>query len=159
MKFISHRGNLRGKTSLENSPVQIEKCLEFGIECEIDLRIIQNKFYLGHDDSEYEITYDWLKNRSTMLWIHCKNFDCLKFFVEKKSTEFNYFWHNNDDYTFTSKGYLWVFPDKELSENCIAVLPEIWVSISSDLSLKKFAGVCSDYIIDYQESMKFKSGG
>ena len=52
------------------------------------------------------------------------------------------FFHQEDDVTLTSKGYLWTYTGKQLTENSIAVLP-------NDEITKKIAGVCSDFIGDY----------
>ena len=45
MIFISHRGNLAGPNAkLENAPVQIEKVLKQGHNCEIDVWFIDNNY-------------------------------------------------------------------------------------------------------------------
>jgi len=50
------------------------------------------------------------------------------------------FWHQEDDVTLTSKGYLWTYSGKELTENSIAVLPEKKPDV-------EVAGICSDYVV------------
>ena len=74
MKYISHRGNLDGRNlKTENSPNQIDTVLSLGYDVEIDLRFLNNKFYLGHDDCQYIIDFNWLLNRKNKLWIHLNN--------------------------------------------------------------------------------------
>ena len=50
------------------------------------------------------------------------------------------FWHQEDDVTLTSEGYMWTYPGKELTTNSIAVLPEEEIEV-------EVAGICSDYIV------------
>ena len=38
----------------------------------------------------------------------------------------HYFWHQEDDYTITSKGIIWAYPGKKLTNNSICVLPELF---------------------------------
>ena len=60
-------------------------------------------------------------------------------------SEINYFFHDNDDLTITSKGFLWVYPGKQPVKNSIAVLPELY---NDDLN--SCLGICSDFINDYK---------
>ena len=56
MKLIAHRGNLNGpNTKLENSPEYILNALNKIFDCEIDVRYINKKLFLGNDTSDYEI--------------------------------------------------------------------------------------------------------
>ena len=65
MKIISHRGNIEGpNSSTENFPDQINDCINRGYDVEIDLRIIDNIFYLGHDTPDHIVEFEWLlKNK------------------------------------------------------------------------------------------------
>ena len=61
MKFISHRGNVNGPNpELENKPEQILKCLDEGLDVEVDVWVFGNKLYLGHDEPLTEITLSFL---------------------------------------------------------------------------------------------------
>ena len=54
MRLISHRGNTFGiNRNDENHPDYILAALEQGYDCEIDLWLINNEFYLGHDEPQY----------------------------------------------------------------------------------------------------------
>jgi hypothetical protein len=154
LKFISHRGNLTGPSALENSPVQVDKSIKLGFECEIDIRIMGNVFYLGHDAPEYQVEFDWLLERASKLWIHCKNFEALNFFSTRFDSKLNFFWHEKDRYTLTSKGYIWAYPGAKTSKNCVAVLPEIWNDNGVTLNQLDCAGVCSDYIQTYVQKFE-----
>jgi hypothetical protein len=137
MKLISHRGNLLGKSKYENDPNQVESVLHMGHDCEIDFWFVNNKYYLGHDEPVYEVKRSFLQQKG--LWIHCKNLEAL----EQIPSKTNYFWHQNDDFTLTSKGYIWTFPEKNVGKKSIIV------DNSSDWREKKYNcfAVCSDYIL------------
>jgi hypothetical protein len=142
--FISHRGNVKGKFSeRENTPQYIQEAISRGYDVEIDIWIKNSILYLGHDGPEQKIDLEWLKARGDKLWIHCKSLETLSFF-NHCGILFNYFFHNNDDATLTSKGFIWVFPGKQPVKNSIAVMPEI-----NDDDFSECIGVCSDFIQNY----------
>lgn len=54
---------------------------------------------------------------------------------------------HEDDVTITSKGYFWTYPGKQLTNNSIAVMPEI-----KDFNNIEIAyGVCSDFVEKYKK--------
>ena len=66
---------------------------------------------------------------------------------EPYGRELNFFWHQKDRYTLTSKGFIWAFPGSKLSFHSIFVMPE-WILDKSDLhsvSNNNIAGVCTDF--------------
>ena len=88
MIVIAHRGLLDGPNKLlENSPIQIKKCIDEGYDVEIDLRYEHGKLYLGHDLAQYEITFEFLLSYKNNLWIHCKDAESL-FFMQQKNKGF-----------------------------------------------------------------------
>jgi hypothetical protein len=146
MILISHRGNINGKfESYENEPNYIDLTISKGYDVEIDIWIIEGLFYLGHDEPQYGITLDWLNKRKDKLWIHCKNIEAIEFFNLLFGT-YNYFWHQEDTVTLTSKGYIWAYPGKQPIKNSIAVMPEIFND-----NLDSCMGICSDYIQNYKK--------
>ena len=148
MIFISHRGNIDGiKKSEENNQNKIDFCLSMGYDVEVDVWFVDNKFYLGHDEPQYQIKIDYLTNNK--LWCHAKNKESLELLLKNK---IHCFWHENDAYTLTSNGIIWVYPNKELVINSVAVMPEI-TSYSLD-SLSKCYGICSDNVKYYLENIK-----
>ena len=58
------------------------------------------------------------------------------------------FWHQDDDVTLTSKGYIWTYTGKQLTDKSIAVLPEL--DSEFIISSKKIVGICSDYVVNYK---------
>ena len=144
MILISHRGNTNGKfENYENEPLYIDKAISDGFDVEIDIWMIEGLLFLGHDKPQYCVTQDWLNKMVDKLWIHCKNIESIEWFSIIKS--FNYFWHEEDTITLTSKGYIWVYPGKQPVKNSIAVMPEL-----HNDNLEYVIGVCSDYIKKYQ---------
>ena len=92
---------------------------------------------MGHDIPEYAIHPTFLDQKG--LWIHCKNLDSLNICTNKQ----NYFWHERDSYTLTSKNFIWTFPNKIVVEKSIIVdNNKNWRSKNYDCY-----GVCSDYIL------------
>lgn len=146
MLFISHRGNLAGPSSLENTPSQIDIVLQKSIDCEVDIWTQNGKFKLGHDFGKYPVSKDWLLDRKKHLWIHCKNAESIQVLSKLKTNDLNFFWHQKDDYTITSLGYIWIYPGHELISGGIAVLPEKWLVEEQRLPKELLFGVCSDYI-------------
>jgi hypothetical protein len=146
MKYIAHRGNLLGpNTKLENLPPYIDDAINKSFDVEIDLWLKHNMLFLGHDEPMYMVTEHWLRTRISKLWIHCKNYLALEYCVSELN-DANYFFHNVDDYTLTSKGYVWIYPNKPNIKNGICVLPEWSCDINNFIIEQPLVGVCSDYI-------------
>lgn len=141
MKFISHRGNINFRdSSHENSPQKILYCISLGYDVEIDVWHINNNFFLGHDEPQYKVSHEFLLNKN--LWCHAKNLNALQNMLQLKII--NCFWHQNDDYTLTSHGFIWTFPNKPLIDGSIAIIKENSIYTFEDL--KKCYGICSDNI-------------
>lgn len=144
MIYIAHRGLFQGPSlSKENHPGQIALAIEQGYHVEVDVRYIDGRLVLGHDHPDYEVDEYWL--RDNKLWIHCKNVEALYYFT-KHHWKYNFFWHENDQYTLTSFGFIWTYPGKTLTDMSIMVMPE---HVDSSLLNTKNVlcyGICSDYI-------------
>jgi hypothetical protein len=148
--LISHRGNTNGRDiSFENKPERILDVISQNINVEIDLRWYNNKFYLGHDEPQYEITEDFLFDNSLYLWVHCKERESFQQALKLKVV--HCFWHDTDDYTMTNLGFVWAYPGKEpVGRDCIAVMPENCWTAQETLH-KPFAGVCTDNCLEFKE--------
>ena len=150
MKLISHRGNVDGKyPQYENLPEYVDKALQLGYDCEVDLHYHDDEFWLGHDEPTYKIDLKWLTDRHLYLWIHCKTLTTIEYLKELENENgvniLNYFWHETDSVTITSRGNIWAYPGIQPLKHSIAVMPE-WHK--DDVSLAY--GVCSDYIKNYK---------
>lgn len=143
MLLFSHRGNVNGSNpKLENKPSYITTAIDLGFFVEVDVWYHKG-WWLGHDEPQYKVP-----NRNLLYCNHCichaKNVEALKRMLEMPI--YHCFWHQNDDYTLTSLGYIWVYPGKKLVPGSICVMPE--KRFNGDISL--CSGICSDYILDYE---------
>jgi hypothetical protein len=139
MILISHRGNTKGKSKNENHPDYIIETSKMGFNVEIDVWYNSGNFYLGHDKPQYQVNKKFLIN--SKFWCHAKNSSAI---YELSKTNAHFFWHQNDDYTLTSKGFIWVYPNKKYFKNSI-----IMVKKKTKVNLKKCKGICSDFIFDF----------
>lgn len=143
MKLIAHRGLINGPdSSQENSPQRIVASLNQGYDCEVDLRVIDNQPYLGHDRPDYKVDKNFLYNKG--LWIHCKNFEALAW-CQDQNCNLHYFWHDTDHYTLTSRSWIWSYPGMPASAYTVVVLPEWNDPELKNLNLNCY-GICSDYV-------------
>lgn len=152
MLLIAHRGLLDGPNKdLENHPSSFQLCRELGYDVEIDLRFVNGEWWLGHDEAQYKVNYEFLQNIDKRgyldqhhAWIHTKNIDAL-YELMRRHWEGHVFWHQNDDVVVTTTGYLWTYPGKQLTPLSICVMPE-WTDQLSSIKTANCFGVCSDYV-------------
>ena len=146
--LIAHRGNIEGPNpKWENHPDYIQEALDAGYDVEVDLwRKGYGPMRLGHEGPHHDANRVLRKKG---LWLHCKNIYALRTVQYWVEADLNYFFHENDPCTLTSKGYIWTFPGQELTDNSICVLPEIQEDI--EFRLPVVAGICSDFIGKYRE--------
>jgi hypothetical protein len=141
MKIIAHRANISGPDcKRENRIFAIEECINLKLDVEIDLRFNQGQFYLGHDEIQEKIDIEWLNKYQDYLWIHCKDFDSLN---KLRGTNLNYFWHNVDMFTLTSKQFIWTFPNNIVDINSVIVCQNFYET--TKYSNTKAYAVCSDW--------------
>ena len=152
MIYISHRGNIDGPNpSEENKPEYIEHALEQRYRVEVDAWTFGDgtteNVFLGHDEPEYRVNLNWMMKYSDQLVVHCKNAQALILM----SGTFNTFWHQTDDYTLTSKGWIWTYPNKPAPKPSAAGM-SITVALGKGYPWKTegFRGICSDYIASYR---------
>lgn len=145
MKYIAHRGLIDGPNlELENNPEHITDVLYMSYDCEVDLWKIKEEWWLGHDEPKYKVDEKFIGKQG--LWLHCKNLDAL-LELSTRPIHYEYFWHQEDDFTLTSGNYIWTYPGKDLTTNSISVQPEAdeaWWNWTKDC--KNIAGVCTKYV-------------
>jgi len=141
MIYIAHRGLFNGPDKdKENSPAQINQAIFKGYDVEVDVWFKDGKWFLGHDEPTYEIDFEFLEQPG--LWIHAKNLPALYVLT---GTFTNYFWHQEDNFTLTSHGYIWTYPGKQLTKHSICVMPEWNNDISKNFNPDCY-GICSDFV-------------
>jgi len=142
MKLIAHRGLISGPDpKLENKPEQISSALIQGFDAEVDVWYIGDCWWVGHDAPTYQVTDDFLHQHG--LWLHAKNLGALYILSQ---TKLIYFWHQNDDFTVTSNGYIWTYPGQPLTPNSVMVMPECEDSTLVMARSAKCHAICSDYV-------------
>lgn len=140
MILISHRGNIDGRNpQLENGEGYCQAAIDAGYNVEIDVWVYDGIFWTGHHRPQYRVDTDFFLKEE--VWCHAKDIEALKRLLELGA---HCFFHQNDNVTLTSKGYIWTNPTQPLTEKSICVLPEL-----QTIDIKGCAGVCSDYIVRY----------
>lgn len=151
MRLIAHRGLINGPDkSFENRPETIELAWENDFDVEVDVWRIDHKWFLGHDEPQYEVPSSFfLMGRS---WVHCKNAEAM-LWMANHTKGINFFWHDSDDYTLTSAGYVWAYPGSKVEGNCVLVLPERIMKLE-ELKNVNCYGVCSDHVSKIRDILK-----
>lgn len=140
MKLISHRGNLKGPNpKQENHPSSIINCIKKGYDVEIDVWSNKAGFWLGHDNPSIAIPIRFMIKNSNRLWIHCKNLEAL--YVLKNFKQLNVFWHQDDQFTLTSKNFIWTYPGNEVTKNSVLVTEN-----ATTYNGPQCYGLCSDFL-------------
>ena len=142
IKLIAHRGNTIKKDLRENEPNFLQTAIDSGFDIEVDIRYINGEWWLGHDGPQYRIDSPFNLFDNSKVWWHCKNFAALE---KLQGSDLNYFWHQEDDHTLTSKGFIWTYPGKEIGINNVIVMPETVMNLDEIKKLKCFA-ICSDLV-------------
>lgn len=143
MKIISHRGNLSGPNLVDqNKPSYILKAIAEGFDVEVDVWYVDGNFYLGHDAPDHYVNLDFLRQNG--LWCHAKNYSAL---FELLRIGINCFWHQEDDLTLTSSGYIWTHSKNNFS---CAKTVFCWINGDGDMPLEGYA-VCTDYPLRARE--------
>ena len=158
MIFIAHRGLIDGPNSnKENKLSTIDIAIKKGFDVEVDIWVVENKIYLGHDyENTVKIDFQYIEEHKNFFWIHAKNFEALKFLSElSRKKEFNYFRHQEDNYTLTSQNIPWIYPGCEPISSGILVMPENVMDIYNFKNIN-VKGVCSDYIQLIKENVNFE---
>lgn len=145
MKIISHRGNINGPVlDKENRPSYIDSAIQLGYDVEVDLRIVNGEFWLGHDEAQYKIELFWMLLRMDKIWYHCKDIDSA-LVLAKLDQGFQYFCHSKEPYVCTSHKYLWIHDlTGEINDRCI-------IPLLSKEDIEKYNNsepyaICTDFV-------------
>ena len=144
MLLISHRGNIKGPVEdEENKPPYIDAAIKEGYIVEIDLFAKGSDLWLGHDNPQYSVGLEWLKERNKSLLVHCKNLDVLTLMG---GTNIPAFFHKTEDYALLTNGLIWAHTLTPVNDNCIIPLLTEEELLGFDPTTQAVAGICSDYI-------------
>ena len=139
MILIAHRGNMNGPNEYENGQKYCEEAIAQGFNIELDVWYTDT-WWTGHDRPQYRVDPDFLLKKE--VWCHAKNIEALKKLLELGA---HCFFHQSDNVTLTSKGYIWTYPTHKLTDNSICVLPEL-----QRVDYTEAAGLCSDFVERYK---------
>ena len=143
--LIAHRGLINGPDKTrENNIETIKERAQYGLYSEIDVWLIDDKWFVGHDSPDTLINLEYLMRHATYIWIHAKNKEAFEelTLLRKEGHDFCHFWHTTEDYCFTSNLNIIVYPGKPLIENSIFMMPENSRSIEINTTITH---ICSDY--------------
>lgn len=143
--LIAHRGLINGPDkALENNIETIKERDQNGLYSEIDVWLVDNTWFVGHDKPDTFIDLEYLMNRANYLWIHAKNKEAFEELVSLRKEGHNLcvFWHTTEDYCFTSNLDVIVYPGKPLIENSVFMMPENSHGIEINTTITH---ICSDY--------------
>jgi hypothetical protein len=145
MIIIAHRGNLVGPDSLDENTIDAaQKAIDLHFDVELDLwKNEADNWYFGHDYPQHIIPKSFILKNKNQIWIHAKTGQMLQLALDNK---LKCFFHEIDDFTLVSNGYIWRYPHKDLpiSHDTVVVLPENTLgNIETTLQLAR--GVCTDF--------------
>lgn len=139
---IAHRGNINGPIEgRENSPDYLLEAILQGYDVEVDLWMVDEQPYFGHDEPKYLVSQADFIRIAEKAWFHCKNVEAMAF-LAKFAQYLRYFWHQDDDYALVSDGTIWT------NTNSATVASSVLVDIdlTSSFGYGNIYGVCSDYV-------------
>ena len=113
-----------------------------GFDIEIDVRVVNQIIYLGHDTPDYEVDISFFNKN---MWIHCKNLEAVGIMSK---ADLNWFWHDNDMLTLTSKGYIWCYPEVYIEGGITVVKQE------PEHLKQNILGICTNRPIEWKNFYK-----
>lgn len=148
MIYIAHRCNIDYPRQYwtENSVEGIKACIKLGLDVEVDVRIIDDDLWLGHDEPTEQMSLGGFVETATHCWFHCKNLEALKYLGSIYGAKA--FWHEDDQFTMI-KDYIFTRPGGRLTPTSIAVMPEM-VDYKPE-ELAQCYAICTDRWHYYRE--------
>ena len=150
-RLIAHRGVIDGNYSgKENTIASIISSLKQGYEVEVDVIFDGDTFYLGHDRPQERLQDLWNNMRLQRswlpysgIWYHCKDDGSLDYF--KKQGIHNYFFHDLDGFTMTSKGHFWT-ADIQMRYPVDTFVVAKTIGDTHELLKTNCSGICSPFV-------------
>jgi hypothetical protein len=139
---IAHRGNFNGRNfERENTISYIEEAIAAGYNVEVDVWLIEKQWHLGHDFPGEKIELSFLERPE--VWTHAKNL--VGYVSLYHNPKVHVFWHDKDDYVFTSKGIKWA-KTGVVTHDGVMVMPEHDDELCRQIrnNIVEPLGVCSD---------------
>jgi hypothetical protein len=138
---IAHRGNVNGPIEgRENSPEYLLEAILQGYDVEVDLWMIDDQPFFGHDEPKYPVSQADFIRIAERAWFHCKNVEAMAF-LAKFAQYLRYFWHQEDDYALVSDGTIWTHTGRPTVGSSVVVD----LDLSTSFGHGNVLGVCTDY--------------
>jgi len=138
MKKIAHRGNYAGiQPDRENTIEYIQEALSLGYWVECDIQTTQNGLYFGHDEPQEPLDYKIVMHPRVIC--HAKDTNALTRLLDLGA---HCFWHEEDNVTLTSQGYIWCYPGVHPKHESA-----IWLDLQDKALPENTSGIwgiCSD---------------
>jgi|TARA_R110002074_G_scaffold162057_2_gene320486 hypothetical protein len=138
--FIAHRGNINGvNPEEENTLSYLRRAHEFGYGVECDLQVHNDVLYFGHDEPQEPVDYHFISQPN--VFCHAKSVDTM---IVLLNSGVHCFYHQKDDMTLTSFGYMWCYPGFHPKDK-----RAIWLDLGNipiPSIDKKIYGICGDNI-------------
>lgn len=139
---IAHRGNYKGRDpTRENTVAYVNEAIAAGFDVEVDAWLLDDNWYLGHNFPMTFVDRAFLER--PQIWTHAKN---LVGYVSLYSNpKVHVFWHNKDEFVFTSKGIKWA-NSGVVTYDGVMVMPENSAGCVEMIKNKEVEplGICSD---------------
>lgn len=106
---IANGGNISGRDiSRENTLGYLESALAAGFDVKIDAWLVNDVWMLGASfpNSAEKIPLDFMQN--PRVWVRAMNL--IGYVSLYNNSKVHVFWHNKDDFAFTSKAIKWAAP-------------------------------------------------
>ena len=148
IKFVSHRGNFEGPNKArENEPAYIDEALSYCDSVEVDVRMVGDTLFLGHDYPQHKVSAAWLNERHNKLLMHLKDIRSLKFNLRHSLQHWHYFCHAVDPFTHTSHGLMWLH-DIALEPDHSTIVPLMTRDLVMSYQNRNILAICSDYAVN-----------
>lgn len=138
MILIAHRGNYNSvQPDRENTISYLHEAINNGYDIEVDIRLTEQGYLLGHDNPTYNITKEQIVELSPYAWFHAKNYEAL---YALASEGHHVFAHDQDLWALTSRNIIWSHKHQR-NPNGIVCMPDL----ETDIEIMKSAkGICHD---------------
>ena len=148
MIIISHRGNIRGPVpDKENRPSYVDCAIGNGYHVEIDIRLINDELWLGHDEPKYSLSQEdfmfFLVRKE--VWWHAKDYTTLANLMSRGSW-MKVFAHESDHCALVSGGFVWTADTDlvlETFNRTVFMVPESIERLSNLVNKNPYA-ICTD---------------
>ncbi len=150
MKYYAHRGNICGANpARENKIDYINEALKFGHCVEIDVRLLNGEYYLGHDKAQEKIPKEFMIDDRIL--VHAKTYETFRELLKCK--RIHSFYQDNENVVISSWGKK--VHHEDLKTTFDYTEDDIFVNLDGYVSHKNAYGRISDTILELPKKTDF----